>query len=79
MNPVERSLAALGIPEQYSLIFSGQWETIQETNSEMTTVILLAIFLVFVVLRYSTRSSAIHWSSWRRRPWRSSASYYCCG
>jgi multidrug efflux pump subunit AcrB len=47
---VETRLADLELPEQYSLIFGGQWETIQETNRELGTVILLAVFLVFVVL-----------------------------
>lgn len=50
MAAVEARLADLELPEQYSLIFGGQWETIQETNRELTTVILLAVFLVFVVL-----------------------------
>jgi multidrug efflux pump subunit AcrB len=50
MAAVETRLADLELPEQYSLIFGGQWETIQETNRELGTVILLAVFLVFVVL-----------------------------
>jgi multidrug efflux pump subunit AcrB len=50
MAAVDRRLAGLELPEQYSLIFGGQWETIQETQREMGTVILLAVFLVFVVL-----------------------------
>ncbi len=50
MAQVERRLGDLELPEQYSLIFGGQWETIQETNRELGTVVLLAVFLVFVVL-----------------------------
>lgn len=50
MAAVDRRLAGLELPEQYSLIVGGQWETIQETQREMGTVILLAVFLVFVVL-----------------------------
>ncbi len=50
MAEVERRLAGLELPEQFSLIFGGQWETIQETQRELATVILLAVFLVFVVL-----------------------------
>ncbi len=43
-------LREMDIPEGYSLVFSGQWETIEETHRELTTVVLLALFLVFVVL-----------------------------
>jgi len=50
MAVVESRLAGLDLPEQYSLLYGGQWETIQETNRELSTVILLAVFLVFVVL-----------------------------
>jgi len=50
MAEVEARLAGIDLPEQYSLIFRGQWETIQETNRELTLVLMLALFLVFVVL-----------------------------
>ena len=50
MEQVEQRLTDLDLPDQYSLVFGGQWETIQETNSEMRQVILLSLFLVFVVL-----------------------------
>jgi CzcA family heavy metal efflux pump len=50
MATVQARLHDLELPEQYALVFGGQWETIEETNRELTTVILLAIFLVFVVL-----------------------------
>jgi CzcA family heavy metal efflux pump len=50
MEEVQRRLAGLDLPEQYALVFGGQWETIEETNRELGTVILLAVFLVFVVL-----------------------------
>ncbi|MCG5524752.1 efflux RND transporter permease subunit [Ectothiorhodospira haloalkaliphila] len=50
MAQVEERLADLELPDDYSLIFSGQWETIQETQRELLTVVLLAVFLVFVVL-----------------------------
>lgn len=43
-------LREMDIPEGYSLVFTGQWETIEETNRELTTVVALALFLVFVVL-----------------------------
>ncbi|MCG5500287.1 efflux RND transporter permease subunit [Ectothiorhodospira lacustris] len=50
MTAVESRLSDLDLPDDYSLIFSGQWETIQETRRELLTVVLLAVFLVFVVL-----------------------------
>ncbi len=50
MSEVQDRLADMDVPDRYSLIFGGQWETMQETNRETTTVILLALFLVFVVL-----------------------------
>ncbi|MGL1832887.1 efflux RND transporter permease subunit [Rhodocyclaceae bacterium SMB388] len=50
MTEVERRLAEIDVPDQYSLIVGGQWETIQETNRELTMVIMLSVFLVFVVL-----------------------------
>ncbi|MFV8836454.1 efflux RND transporter permease subunit [Aquisalimonas sp.] len=50
MAEVDARLEGLDLPEGYSLIYGGQWETIQETNRELGTVILLAVFLVFVVL-----------------------------
>lgn len=50
MTEVEARLADLNLPERYSLLTGGQWETIQETNREIVLVVLLSIFLVFVVL-----------------------------
>ncbi|WP_376691099.1 efflux RND transporter permease subunit [Wenzhouxiangella sp. EGI_FJ10409] len=50
MREVEDRLRGFELPERYSLIYGGQWETIQETNRELTSVIALALFLVFVVL-----------------------------
>ncbi|TVQ31455.1 MAG: efflux RND transporter permease subunit [Phycisphaeraceae bacterium] len=50
MGEVEARMSGLDLPEQYSLILGGQWETIQETNRELRAVVLLALFLVFVVL-----------------------------
>ena len=50
MAAVDQRLTELELPEQYSLIFGGQSETIQETQREMGTVILLAVVLVFLVL-----------------------------
>ncbi len=50
MAEVETRLRDMSMPEQYSLILGGQWETIQETARELRIVIALAVFLVFVVL-----------------------------
>lgn len=50
MAAIRVRVDALGLPEGYGLIFGGQFETIEETDREMFTVILLALFLVFVVL-----------------------------
>ncbi|MCH8537008.1 MAG: efflux RND transporter permease subunit [Alkalimonas sp.] len=50
MAEVERRLDGLEMPDQFSLILGGQWETMQETQRELGIVILLSVFLVFVVL-----------------------------
>lgn len=50
MQTVESRLAGLELPERYSLLFGGQWETIQETRRELGLVLWLAAFLVFIVL-----------------------------
>ena len=50
MEQVEARVGDMDIPEEYSLLYGGQWDTIQETNREMLLAVLLAVFLVFVVL-----------------------------
>lgn len=50
MAQVEGRLADMDLPDEIGLVFEGQWQTIQETNRELTTVVLLALFLVFVVM-----------------------------
>jgi hydrophobe/amphiphile efflux-1 (HAE1) family protein len=50
MQDIYAQVEALGLPESYGMIFGGQFEAIEETDKEMLTVILLALFLVFVVL-----------------------------
>ena len=50
MQTVEERLRDFELPEQYNLIYGGQWEAIQETNRELLSVIGLSLFLVFVVL-----------------------------
>ena len=50
MAEIRARIDEVGVPEGYGLIFGGQFETVEETDREMLTVILLAAFLVFVVL-----------------------------
>ena len=50
MDAIRMRVGDMALPEQYGLIFGGQFETVEETDREMFTVILLALFLVFVVL-----------------------------
>lgn len=50
MSEIRSRIDAVGLPDGYGLIFGGQFETVEETDREMLTVILLAAFLVFVVL-----------------------------
>jgi len=50
MQAVDERLAAFDLPEGHTLLIGGEWETIEETRSELTLVIALAVFLVFVVL-----------------------------
>ncbi len=50
MREIRERIDEMGLPDQYGLIFGGQFETADETDSEMVTVIALALFLVFVVL-----------------------------
>ncbi|MFU8831364.1 MAG: efflux RND transporter permease subunit [Wenzhouxiangella sp.] len=50
MTEIRERIAEMAIPDQYGMIYGGQFETAEETDREMFTVILLALFLVFVVL-----------------------------
>lgn len=50
MAEIRARVDEMALPDQYGLIFGGQFETAEETDREMTTVIALALFLVFVVL-----------------------------
>jgi len=50
MSEVQRRISELDMPDQYGVVYGGQFETIQETNREMAVVLALAVFLVFVVL-----------------------------
>jgi len=49
-DSLRNRLSDLTLPDGYGLIIGGEEEAIRDTNSQMTLVIGLAIFLVFVVL-----------------------------
>ena len=50
MQQVRERIDSVAMPAQYGVILGGQFETVRETNREMSIVIALAVFLVFVVL-----------------------------
>ncbi len=50
MDEIRARVDDVGVPDGYGMIFGGQFETVEETDREMLSVILLAGFLVFVVL-----------------------------
>ncbi|TVQ89356.1 MAG: efflux RND transporter permease subunit [Chromatiaceae bacterium] len=50
MAATRARVAEVAIPDRYGLIFGGQFETVAETEAELRTAVLLALFLVFVVL-----------------------------
>jgi hydrophobe/amphiphile efflux-1 (HAE1) family protein len=47
---VRKALAALELPEGYSLIYGGEEETARENQRNLLIVTVLAIFLVFIVM-----------------------------
>jgi hydrophobe/amphiphile efflux-1 (HAE1) family protein len=49
-DSIRARIADLELPEGYSIIFAGEEESIRENQRQLTIVVLLAIFLVFVVL-----------------------------
>lgn len=49
-DSIRARLADLELPDGYGLIIGGEQEAIDESNQQLTLVIVLAIFLVFVVL-----------------------------
>ncbi len=49
-DSIRARLASLELPDGYSIVFGGEEEAIRENNRQLTIVVLLAIFLVFVVL-----------------------------
>lgn len=49
-DSIRARLASLELPDGYGLIYGGEEEAIQENNRQLTIVVVLAVFLVFVVL-----------------------------
>jgi multidrug efflux pump subunit AcrB len=49
-DSIRARLADLELPDGYGLIYGGEEEAIRENNRQLTIVVLLATFLVFVVL-----------------------------
>lgn len=49
-DSIRARLASLELPDGYGLIYGGEEEAIEENNRQLTIVVLLAVFLVFVVL-----------------------------
>ena len=50
VDSVRARLASVAIPDGYGVVIGGDWEAVQQSNSQMALVVFLAIFLVFVVL-----------------------------
>jgi multidrug efflux pump subunit AcrB len=49
-DSVRARLASVELPEGYGIIMGGEDEAIRENNRQLTVVMLLAVFLVFVVM-----------------------------
>jgi CzcA family heavy metal efflux pump len=49
-DSIRGRLATIDIPDGYSVVFGGEEEAIRENNRQLTIVVLLAVFLVFVVM-----------------------------
>jgi hydrophobe/amphiphile efflux-1 (HAE1) family protein len=49
-DSIRARLASLEVPDGYGLIIGGESEAIQENNRQLTIVVVLAVFLVFVVM-----------------------------
>jgi hydrophobe/amphiphile efflux-1 (HAE1) family protein len=50
LSAIEAEVTDANLPQQYSVIYGGQFETMGDTNRQMAATIMLAVFLVFVVL-----------------------------
>ncbi|HEX5580702.1 MAG TPA: efflux RND transporter permease subunit, partial [Gemmatimonadaceae bacterium] len=49
-DSIRARLASLELPDGYGILLGGEEEAIRENNRQLTIVVLLAVFLVFVVL-----------------------------
>ena len=49
-DAIHDRLAEVEIPDEFNVIFGGEQEVIEETNRNLRTVTLLALFVVFVVM-----------------------------
>jgi multidrug efflux pump subunit AcrB len=49
-DSIRARIAGLALPDGYGIVFGGEEEAIRENNRQLATVVLLAIFLVFVVM-----------------------------
>jgi hydrophobe/amphiphile efflux-1 (HAE1) family protein len=49
-DSIRARIAEMTIPDGYGVVIGGEQEAIDESNRQMLTVVLLAVFLVFVVL-----------------------------
>ena len=49
-DSIRARLAAFSLPDGYGIVFGGEEEAIRENTRQLTIVVLLAIFLVFVVM-----------------------------
>jgi hydrophobe/amphiphile efflux-1 (HAE1) family protein len=49
-DSIRGRIAGLSLPDGYGIVFGGEEEAIRENNRQLATVVLLAVFLVFVVM-----------------------------
>ena len=49
-DSIRARLAEMTLPEGYGIVYGGEEEAIRENNRQLTIVVLMAIFLVFVVM-----------------------------
>jgi hydrophobe/amphiphile efflux-1 (HAE1) family protein len=49
-DDIRERIAGITLPDGYGIVFGGEEEAIRENNRQLTIVVLLAVFLVFVVM-----------------------------
>jgi multidrug efflux pump subunit AcrB len=49
-DSIRRRIAAMELPDGYGIVLGGEDEAIRENNRQLTIVMMLAVFLVFVVM-----------------------------